>query len=331
MPSEASAATLERRYRVEPFLDYLALERGLRPTTVAAYRTDIRRFAHFLAGQGTPEPADIDHRILERYVSRMRTAGLAPTSIRRAQSALRAYFGFLAAEGLVPDNPTDRMERPAAARKLPGFLTQDEAARVVEAVDPDSPAYWRDRAVLELLYATGMRVSELVRLSLGDLDLEHGSCLVFGKGGKERLVPVGAVALEVVRRYLGTIRPELDRGRARGAFFLNGRGTRLSRMSIWTIVTRASARAGIDRRISPHTLRHSCATHLLEGGADLAAVQELLGHADISTTQIYTHLDRRYLRETHRRHHPRSDGYRPASGGDRPAGGGRPTSRAESP
>ena len=306
MPSEAAAATLERRYRVEPFLDYLALERGLRPTTVAAYRTDIRRFAHFLAEQGAPEPADLDHRLLDRYVSRMRTDGLAATSIRRSQSALRAYFGYLAAEGLVPGDPTDRMERPATAKKLPEFLTQDEAARVVEAVDPDSPAYWRDRAVLELLYATGMRVSELVGLSLGDIDLDHGSCLVFGKGGKERLVPVGAVALEVVRRYLGTIRPELDRGRARGAFFLNGRGTRLSRMSIWTIVTRAGARAGIDRRISPHTLRHSCATHLLEGGADLAAVQELLGHADISTTQVYTHLDRRYLRETHRRFHPRS-------------------------
>lgn len=324
MPSERAAATLERRYRVEPFLDYLALERGLRPTTVAAYRTDIRRFAHFLAEQDAPKPADLDHRILDQYVSRMRTAGLAPTSIRRAQSALRAYFGFLAAEGLVASDPTDRMERPAATRKLPEFLTQDEAARVVEAVDPDSPAYWRDRAVLELLYATGMRVSELVRLSLGDLDLEYGSCLVFGKGGKERLVPVGALALEVVRRYLGTLRPELDRGRAPGAFFLNGRGTRLSRMSIWTIVARAGTRAGIDRRISPHTLRHSCATHLLEGGADLAAVQELLGHTDISTTQVYTHLDRRYLRETHRRFHPRS-------GAGDPRSSGKATSRAGPP
>ena len=338
MPPEAAAATVERRYRVEPFLDYLALERGLRPTTVAAYRTDIRRFAHFLAEHGTPQPADIDHRILERYVSGMRTDGLAATSIRRAQSALRAYFGFLTAEGIVPKDPTDRMERPAAARKLPEFLTQDEAARLVEAVDPDSPVYWRDRAVLELLYATGMRVSELTRLSLGDLDLEHGSCLVFGKGGKERLVPVGAVALEVVRRYLGTTRPELDRGRAQGALLLNGRGTRLSRMSIWTIVTRAGARAGISRRISPHTLRHSCATHLLEGGADLAAVQELLGHADISTTQIYTHLDRRYLRETHRRFHPRSDGgdppsvgTGPRSVGTDPPSDGEPTSRTQPP
>ena len=308
MPAESPTSALERKYYVEPFLDYLALERGLRPGTLAAYRADIRRFASYLADRGVSEPATIDHRILHAYQSRLRREGLAPTTIRRAQSALRAYFGFLAAEGIVPDDPTDRMDRPAAAKRLPEFLTQDEAAHVVEAVDPDSPAYWRDRAVLELLYATGMRVSELTRLSLGDVDLELGSCLVFGKGGKERLVPVGAVALEVVRRYLASVRPAFDRGRARGALFLNQRGGRLSRMSIWTIVTRAATRAGIERAISPHTLRHSCATHLLEGGADLAAVQELLGHADIATTQIYTHLDREYLRETHRRYHPRSQG-----------------------
>ncbi len=306
MPAEGAGGALERRYYVEPFLDYLALERGLRPGTLAAYRADIRRFATYLADRGISEPDTIGHRILHEYQSHLSGQGLAPTTIRRAQSALRAYFGYLAAEGIVPDDPTDRMDRPAAARRLPEFLTQDEAARIVEAVDPDSPAYWRDRAVLELLYATGMRVSELTGLSLGDMDLELGSCLVFGKGGKERLVPVGAVALGVVRRYLDSLRPRLDRGRAAGAFFLNQRGSRLSRMSIWTIVRRAAGRAGIDRGISPHTLRHSCATHLLEGGADLAAVQELLGHADISTTQIYTHLDREYLRETHRRYHPRS-------------------------
>lgn len=308
MPAEAAAGSRERRYHIEPFLDYLALERGLRPGTLAAYRADIRRFASYLADRGIADPATVDHRVLHGYQLRMRSEGLAPTTIRRAQSALRAYFGFLAAEGIVQTDPTDRMDRPVTGKTLPEFLTQDEAARVVEAVDPDSPAFWRDRAVLELLYATGMRVSELTRLSLGDVDLEAGNCLVFGKGGKERIVPVGTVALAVVRRYLASVRPEMDRGRARGAFFLNQRGGRLSRMSIWTIVTRAAARAGIDRAISPHTLRHSCATHLLEGGADLAAVQELLGHADISTTQIYTHLDREYLRETHRRYHPRSQG-----------------------
>lgn len=307
MKGEGESRTMERRYHIEAFLDFLFLERGLRPRSCAAYRSDLKRFLAYLRDRGVAGgPRQIDHVLLRRYVGHLHRAGMAPGSIRRAQSALRAYFGFLAAEGIVPGNPADRMERPAAGRKLPEFLSQDEAARVVEAVDPDSPAYWRDRAVLELLYATGMRVSELTRLGLVDLDLEHSSCLVFGKGGKERLVPVGSTAVDVVGRYLRSVRPALDRGRGGGTVFLNQRGTPLSRMSVWTIVTRAASRAGIERRISPHTLRHSCATHLLEGGADLVVVQELLGHADISTTQIYTHLDREYLRRTHQRYHPRN-------------------------
>ncbi len=298
---------LERRFHLEPFLDFLALERGLRPRSCAAYRSDLTRFLAYLDDRGTAEgPGSVDHVILQEYAGHLHRAGMAPGSIRRAQSALRAYFGFLAEEGIVTEDPSDRMERPATGRRLPEFLSQEEAARLVEAVDPDSAVYWRDRAVLELLYATGMRVSELTRLALADLDLEHASCLVFGKGGKERLVPVGATAVDVAGRYLRLVRPALDRGMGGGVVFLNHRGTPLSRMSVWTIVTRAAARAGIERRISPHTLRHSCATHLLEGGADLAVVQELLGHADISTTQIYTHLDREYLRRTHRRYHPRS-------------------------
>ena len=308
MPRESRADALARRFHVEPFVDFLALERGLRPRTLGAYRSDIGRFVTYIDQLGVSAPEEAGPGILHDYTAHLRNRGLATTTIRRAHSALRAYFGFLVTEGIVEEDPTGRMDRPAATRKLPEFLSQVEAARVVEAVDPDSPVYWRNRAVLELLYATGMRVSELTGLSLGDLDAEDGSCLVFGKGGKERLVPVGALALEVVGRYLAGVRPRLDRGKGKGkgAVFLNQRGTPLSRMSVWTIVSQAARRTGIERRISPHTLRHSCATHLLEGGADLAAVQELLGHADISTTQIYTHLDREYLRATHRRFHPRS-------------------------
>ena len=298
---------MERRFHLEPFLDYLALERGLKPRSCAAYRSDLRRFLLYLGErEQAEEPRQVDHTILRGYVGHLHNEGMAPVSIRRAQSALRAYFGFLTAEGIVAEDPSDRMERPKAARKLPEFLSQDEAVRVVEAVDPDSPVHWRDRAVLELLYATGMRVSELTRLRLVDLELDHASCLVFGKGGKERLVPIGSTAVEVVDRYLRSVRPALDGGKGDGVVFLNQRGTPLSRMSVWTIVTRAATRAGIQRKISPHTLRHSCATHLLEGGADLVVVQELLGHADISTTQIYTHLDREYLRQTHRKYHPRN-------------------------
>lgn len=306
MPRENRAEALRRRFHMEPFMDFLALERGLRPRTLGAYRSDIGRFVDHLDRLGIRDPGGTGPEVLHDYTAHLRGRGLATATIRRAHSALRAYFRFLVTEGIVAEDPTGRMDRPAASRRLPEFLSQAEASLVVEAVDPDLAVYWRDRAVLELLYATGMRVSELTGLSLGDLDAEDGSCLVFGKGGRERLVPVGAPALEVVGRYLGSVRPRLDRGRAEGAVFLNQRGTRLSRMSVWTIVSRAAARAGIERRVSPHTLRHSCATHLLEGGADLAAVQELLGHADISTTQVYTHLDREYLRATHRRFHPRS-------------------------
>ena len=317
MAGEAKDQALERRFHLEPFLDFLALERGLRPRSCAAYRSDLKRFVGYLAESGhTAHPDQVDHLVLRDYVAYLHREGMAPGSIRRAQSALRAYFGFLTDEEIVTGNPSDRMERPAAAKKLPEFLSQDEAGRLVEAVDPDSPVYWRDRAALELLYATGMRVSELTGIGLADLELEHATCLVFGKGGKERLVPIGSTAVDVADRYLRSVRPALDRGKGKGIVFLNQRGTPLSRMSVWTIVSRAAERAGIGRRISPHTLRHSCATHLLEGGADLVAVQELLGHADISTTQIYTHLDREYLRQTHRRYHPRSRG-----GGSRgPAG-----------
>ena len=303
---------LERRYHLEPFLDYLALERGLRPRTCAAYRSDIGQFLAYLNERGdVAGPADVDHLVLHGYVAQLRAEGRAPVSIRRAQSALRAFFAFLEGEGIVAEDPSDRMDRPAVAKRLPEFLSREEAERLVEAVDPDSKFHWRDRAILELLYATGMRVSELTGLSLGDLDRETECCVVFGKGGRQRIVPVGRAALRAMERYLAAVRPALDRGAGEGAVFLNQRGTPLGRMTVWTIVSRAAARAGIERRVSPHTLRHSCATHMLEGGADLTAVQEMLGHAEISTTQIYTHLDRKYLRETHRRFHPRSGAARP--------------------
>lgn len=307
MARESRAERLRRRFYADPFEDFLLLERGLTETSVASYRCDLRRFLAYLdakglSGQG---PAGIDHSVLHRYTSFLREQGLAASSVRRAQSALRAYFFFLAAEGIVAENPADRMDRPVMEKRLPEFLTQGEAARLVEAVTTDSPVYWRDRAVLELLYATGMRVSELTGMSLLDLDLDQESCVVFGKGRKQRVVPLGSVAGKVVRRYLASVRPALDQGASAGALFLNHRGTALSRVSVWTIVSGAAKRAGIERSVSPHTLRHSCATHLLEGGADLAAVQELLGHADISSTQIYTHLDREHLRRVHREHHPR--------------------------
>ncbi len=297
-----------RAFRFEQFQDYLTFERGLSDRTVSAYARDLARWAAFMESRGLADPGAVTPGDMRDWVFGLKEAGLAATSIRRAQSAVRTYYGFLLAEGVVQADPTERLESPRVGRRLPDFLTRDETDRLLDAPNPDDPLYWRERAILELLYATGMRVSELSELPLSSLDLDEGFLTVFGKGAKERLVPVGAPALRAVTRYLRDVRPGLDggRGKARGRVFLNRRGTPLSRVAVWGIVKEAARRAGIRRKVSPHTLRHTFATHLLEGGADLAAVQELLGHADISTTQIYTHVDREYLRDVHRRYHPRA-------------------------
>ncbi|MGE0160678.1 MAG: site-specific tyrosine recombinase XerD [Gemmatimonadales bacterium] len=292
-------------FRLEQFQDYLTYERGLSARTVSAYRRDLARWCELITASGARAPGDVTARQLREWVFALKHAGLAPTSIRRAQSAVRTYFAFLLAEGAVGADPTDRLESPKAARKLPDFLTVEEVERLLEAPDASRPLYWRDRAILELLYAAGVRVSELVELPIAALDLEEGLATVVGKGAKERLVPIGAPARRALERYLREVRPQLDEGKGAGRVFLNARGRPLRREAVWTLVSEAARRAGIAKHVSPHTLRHTFATHLVEGGADLAAVQELLGHADISTTQIYTHLDRDYLRETHRRYHPR--------------------------
>ncbi|HSG08011.1 MAG TPA: site-specific tyrosine recombinase XerD [Longimicrobiales bacterium] len=295
-------------FRFEQFQDYLTFERGLSDRTATAYARDLRRWAGFLAGVGVGAPTEVTPAHLRDWIFSLKEGGLAPTSIRRAQSAVRTYFAFLLAEGAVSVDPTERLESPKLGRRLPEFLTHAEVQAFLDAPDPVSTLYWRDRAILELLYATGMRVSELAELPLVALDLDEGFLTVFGKGSKERLVPVGAPALRALGRYLRDVRPTLDRGKGKagGRVFLNVRGGPLSRVAVWGLVKESARRAGIDKRVSPHTLRHTFATHLLEGGADLAAVQELLGHADISTTQIYTHVDREYLRDVHRKYHPRA-------------------------
>lgn len=295
-----------RAFRFEQFQDYLTLERGLSERTVAAYARDLERWLRAVRARGSTTPAEVTAADLRAWVFSLKDAGLAPSSIRRAQSALRTYYGFLLAEGVVEADPTERLDSPGLVRRLPECLTHDEVDRLLDAPDPDLPLYWRDRAILEMLYATGVRVSELAGLPLRAVDVDEGFVTVFGKGSKERLVPVGEPALRALGRYLREVRPRLDRGKGAGNVFLNARGTPLSRMAVWTVVRTAARRAGIVRKVSPHTLRHTFATHLLEGGADLVAVQELLGHADVSTTQIYTHVDREYLRDVHRRYHPRA-------------------------
>jgi integrase/recombinase XerD len=303
---------------MESFLDYLTFERGLSERTLSAYERDLGKLFLFLAGRGRAGPGAITSADLREFVYELKDAGLAPSSIRRAISSLRSYFAFLLEEGSLESDPSERLEAPRAGRELPEVLSVDEVLRMLDSTNPDHPLSWRDRSILEVLYATGIRVSELVELKMVNLDLEEGFCTVFGKGSKERMVPLGLPARRALERYLREVRPTLDQGKGRGVVFLNRRGEPLTRMTIWNLVRKAAIGAGVTRKVSPHTLRHTFATHLLEGGADLAAVQELLGHADISTTQIYTHVDREYLREVHRTFHPR--GQAPVPTGSREEG-----------
>ena len=303
--TRAEGKDLERAFRVEAFLDHLALERGLSERTVDGYGRDVRRLVQFLAEAGGRGPREIGPPDLRRFVFHLKDQGLQATSIRRMLSAIRTYVRYLLDEGVLGADPTDRLESPRTWRRLPDTLSVSEVGLLLDGVDPERPMYWRDRAILEVLYASGMRVSELTGLGLDTVDLKEGLCTVFGKGSKERIVPLGGPALRALDRYVREVRPELARKKGSRALFLNQRGGPLSRVSVWSIVKTAASRAGVTADVSPHTLRHSCATHLLEGGADLAVVAELLGHADITTTQIYTHVDRRYLLDVHRSHHPR--------------------------
>jgi integrase/recombinase XerD len=293
-------------FGVESFCQHLELERGLSPRTVDAYRRDLERLVAFMQSRGVARPADVGATELREYVYQLKDRGLQSSSIRRSVSAVRTYFGYLLAEGVVVADPTDRVELPRAWRRLPGVLSREEVASILDAPDPGDRLFWRDKALLEFAYASGARVGEVMALKVRDVDLQEGLALVLGKGSKERLVPVGRAALQALIVYLREIRPALAGNRAEGIVFLNARGTPLSRMGVWKILRRHVERAGIRKRVTPHTLRHSFATHLLEGGADLASVQEMLGHADISTTQIYTHVEREYLRDVHRRFHPRA-------------------------
>ena len=292
-------------FRSEPFVDYLSFERGLSDRTLSAYQRDLKKLLVFLDEKGRNGPTEITPQDLRDFVFHLKDSGLASSSIRRTLSSLRGYFAFLLEEGVLDVDPSERLESPRAWRRLPDVLSVEEVEKILESPNPDHPMYWRDRSILEVLYATGMRVSELVELRMSAMDLVEGVCTVFGKGSKERLVPLGGPARRAIQRYLKEVRTLLDSGKGEGRVFLNHRGRPLTRAAIWDFVKKYAARSGIDRSVSPHTFRHSFATHLLEGGADLAAVQELLGHADISTTQIYTHVDREYLREVHRTFHPR--------------------------
>ena len=296
---------------VEDLLMWLTAERGRAASTIAAYRRDLTTYVTWLRGAGRPL-ADVAETDLVDYVGVLRERGLAPASVARALVPVRSLHRFLADEGRAATDPGAHLELPRVPRGLPKALTEDEVARLLDAPTGDGPVVHRDRAILEVLYGTGVRVSELVGLSLGDVDLDAALLRAFGKGSKERIVPIGVPAVRALVGWLGPGgRPELEpaQWRRRGdaeAVFLNARGGRLSRQGAWDILTRYARQVELEGKLSPHVLRHSCATHMLDHGADIRAVQELLGHASISTTQVYTLVSTERLWEVYRSAHPRA-------------------------
>lgn len=284
---------------LEQFLDHLTFERGLAANTIEAYRRDIAAHLQDAASRGVGRVAQVEESHLVHHLTRLQKSGAAPATVMRRLSALRMFYRYLEAEGRLERNPTANLDSARLARRLPVTLTLDEVERLLAQPDPKAQRGLRDRAMLEFLYATGLRVSELMSLDRGDVNANLGFVRCRGKGGKERIVPVGRQALEWLARYLSS------RADGEPALFLGRGRQRLTRVGFWKIVKRYAAQTGIHRPISPHTLRHCFATHLLERGADLRSIQEMLGHANIGTTQIYTHVDERELAEYHRRYHPR--------------------------
>jgi integrase/recombinase XerD len=289
---------------VDRFLEHLVVERGLAQNSLDAYRRDLTRYAAYLRMR-RKAATSLDRTVIPRYLLALREAGLNPRSVARHLSAIRQFHRFLVREGIVAEDPTAHLESPRPWRRLPGVLSSAEVERLLAPRPLQSPQAFRDRAMLEVLYASGLRVSELVGLRLSDLDFSVGVVRVLGKGNKERLVPLGEAAIESLRAYLTQARPRLEKGRAATHLFLGRHGRGLTRQMFWILLKRYVRSAGITKRVTPHTLRHSFATHLLEGGADLRAVQLMLGHADIGTTQIYTHVSRSRLMAIHQKYHPR--------------------------
>ena len=287
------------------FIHYLQVERRLSPATVDAYRRDIGHYLRSLASQGLVSPREASPQQITRHIQTLRQKGLSPSSVARKFSAIRAFHRFLVSEGAADSDSTEHLHAPRLWKKLPTVLHQSEVEKLLQQPDVSKPGGIRDRAMLEMMYACGLRVSELLNLKISNLLLELHYIRVLGKGMRERVVPVGNEACKWVQRYLEQVRPGLARGGAGDILFLNMRGKILTRMGFWKVLRKYVLRAQLNKAVSPHTLRHSFATHLLEGGADLRAVQEMLGHADISTTQVYTHVDREYLKEVHRTFHPR--------------------------
>jgi integrase/recombinase XerD len=300
------------REAIGNFLDYLAVEKGLSQNTIEAYRNDLQQLASFMQEEATklgsiPPWSGFNRQSMLRYLLNLKERNYAPTTVARKVAAAKSFFSFMTSEGIIKTNPTEDLGSPKVGKSLPKPISVSQVRRLLE--QPAKLATLeakRDRAMLELLYACGMRVSELVSLNLDDVDTEGGYVRCFGKGHKERLIPVHKQAALAVEEYLKETRPQLAYSETEKALFLNRRGERLTRQGLWQILKGYAKSAELETEITPHTLRHSFATHMLNGGADLRAVQELLGHANISTTQVYTHLTTEHIRSSYEKSHPRA-------------------------
>jgi integrase/recombinase XerD len=288
--------------RIKTFLDYCRIEKGLARNSLAAYRADLDRFAAAFAGSETPPGLEQ----MREYMQSLYDSGLSARSIARHITTLRNFYKHLLSEQIIDSDPTELLLSPKQWSRLPKYLNREEIERLLAAPDASKANSARDRAMIELLYASGLRVSELCCLDASDVQLQMGYVRVTGKGNKQRLVPVGASALEALSSYLQSARSETLKGRSSRYLFVTSRGTKMTRQGFWKLLAAYGRQAGIFRSLTPHVIRHSFATHLLEGGADLRSLQTMLGHADIGTTQIYTHVARSRLREIVDRHHPRA-------------------------
>ncbi len=290
---------------LSPFLDYLSVERGLSHNTLISYRRDLARYIAFVKRSHIKTLSSVSRANIMDFLLKERARGLAPNSAARALVAVRMWHRFLVQEGLLKEDVTQSLESPKLGKHLPDALSVMETSRLIQVPDIKKPQGQRDKAMLELMYATGLRASEAAALKVGHLNLTEGTLRIFGKGEKERIVPVGRQAVDCIKKYLAGARSKWTKSTSEETLFVTRRGKRMSRQTIWMILKKHAKEAGIQKEIYPHILRHSFATHLLEGGADLRVVQELLGHSDIATTQIYTHVDKSRLKSIHRKFHPR--------------------------
>lgn len=290
---------------IEMFLDYIILERGLSDCTREAYAGDLTRFSDYAAAHAVASPSAVGRDLIVDYLMAERDRGLSVNSVSRRLVAIKVFFAYLQHEGLLATNVTDVMDSPRLWKVLPGMLTPREVERLLAAPDGDRPVAVRDRALLEVFYATGMRVSEVCTLKRDEIHFDEGYMRCTGKGGKTRIVPFGRASCKALEHYMLTVRPRLEKKGPSRFVFLTVRGGPFTRQRLWQIIWTYTRRAGIDKPVSPHTLRHSFASHLLANGAPLRVIQEMLGHADIATTQVYTHVDQQRLKAVHHQFHPR--------------------------